>query len=320
MKLIIQIPCHNEEKCLPVTLRDLPEKIDGIDEIETLVIDDGSTDATAAVAEREGVDHIVRLPSKRGLAEAFRKGLEKSLELGADIMVNTDGDNQYSGRDIAKLVAPILEKKAEIVIGCRDIFTIKHFSFIKKMLQKVGSGVVRRFSKTDIPDVTSGFRAYSRDAALRINVFSSYTYTLETIIQAGRKEIPMTSVGIKTNEKLRESRLIKSLPSYIIRSVATILRVYLMYEPMRFFIKTGGLIISLSFLIGARYLYFFFFGVKKGGHLQSLILGAVLFMAGFMLIAIGLLADIIAANRKLNEETLFRMRKSEFSNKVRDKV
>jgi len=320
MKLIIQIPCHNEEMSLPVTLKDLPERIVGIDEIETLVIDDGSTDATAAVAEREGVDHIVRLPFKRGLAEAFRKGLEKSLELGADIIVNTDGDNQYNGEDIAKLVAPILDKKAEIVVGCRDIFTIKHFSLLKKILQNVGSRVVRRFSKTDIPDVTSGFRAYSRDAALRINVFSTYTYTLETIIQAGRKEIPMISVGIRTNEKLRESRLIKSLPSYVIRSVATILRVYLMYEPMRFFVKTGSLIISISFLIGLRYMYFFFFGAKRGGHLQSLLLGAVLFIAGFLLIAIGLLADIIAANRKLNEETLFRVRKREFSSRVKDKI
>ena len=320
MKLIIQIPCHNEEKCLPVTLRDLPKSIDGVDSIETLVIDDGSTDDTSAVAKQEGVDHVVRLPFKRGLAEAFRKGLDRSLELGADIIVNTDGDNQYRGEDIAKLVAPILAKKAEIVIGCRDIFTIEHFSLVKKVLQKFGSSVVRRFSKTDIPDVTSGFRAYSRDAALRINVFSNYTYTLETIIQAGRKEIPMASVGIRTNEKLRESRLIKSLPSYIQRSIATILRVYLMYEPMKFFIKTGSLIISISFLIGLRYMYFFFFAAKRGGHLQSLILGAVLFMAGFMLIAIGLLADIIAANRKLNEEILFRMRKSEFSGRVKDKV
>lgn len=320
MKLIIQIPCFNEEESLPLTLRDLPDRIDGIDEIETLVIDDGSTDATASVAEREGVDHIVRLPFKRGLAEAFRKGLERSLELGADIIVNTDGDNQYKGGDIEKLVSPILDKKAEIVVGCRDIFGIKHFSVIKKMLQKVGSHVVRRFSKTDIPDVTSGFRAYSRDAALRINVFSNYTYTLETIIQAGRKEIPITSVNIGTNEKLRESRLIKSLPSYVTRSIATIVRVYLMYEPMRFFIKGGSLIIFLSSLIGVRYLYFLFFGAKRGGHIQSLILGGVLFMAGFMMVVIGLLADIIAANRKLNEETLFRLKKSELSNKVKDKV
>lgn len=318
MKLIIQIPCYNEEKQLPVTLKDLPKEIEGIDEIETLVIDDGSTDGTVETARANGVDHIRRLPRRKGLAETFRKGLENALELGADIIVNTDGDNQYRGEDIPRLVGPVLKGEAEIVVGCRDIFAIKHFSLLKKMLQRFGSKVVRKFSRTDIPDTTSGFRAYSRDAALQLNVFSNYTYTLETIIQAGRKEIPITYVDIKTNEKLRESRLIKSIPSYIARSAATIMRVYLMYEPMRFFVKTGSFVIFLGSLLGARYLYFLFFGVKRGGHIQSLILCAVLLVAGFLLIVIGLLADIIAANRKLNEEILFRLKKKEILDKTRE--
>ena len=310
MKLIIQIPCNNEETTLPITLKDLPDKIDGIDEIEVLVIDDGSTDGTVSVAEREGVRHILRLPYKRGLAEAFRRGLERALELGADIVVNTDGDNQYCGEDIAKLVKPIIEGEAEIVVGARDIAGIQHFSPLKKLLQKIGSHMVRRFSRTDIPDTTSGFRAYSRDAALKLNVFSTYTYTLETIIQAGRKEIPITHVDIRTNKKLRESRLIKSIPSYIARSVATILRVYLLYEPMKFFTKMGSVMLFLGGILGVRYMYFFFFGVKRGGHLQSLILAAVLLLSGFILMVAGLLADVIAANRKLNEEILYRARKS----------
>lgn len=315
MKLIIQIPCHNEEKTLPLTLKDLPGTIPGIDRIEVLVINDGSTDATVEVAKKEGVDHILDLPYKRGLAEAFRRGLEKSLELGGDIIVNTDGDNQYNGADIAELVQPILERKTEIVVGCRDISSIKHFSIMKKLLQRLGSHVVRKFSRTNIPDTTSGFRAYSRDAALRMNVFSTYTYTLETIIQAGRKEIPITYVNVRTNEKLRESRLIKSIPSYVTRSVATIVKVYLMYEPMKFFMKIGAFITFLGVLLGARYLYFFLFGAKKGGHIQSLILCAILFIIGFVTMAIGLLADVIAANRKLNEEILFRLKKNEIETK-----
>ncbi len=320
MKLVIQIPCHNEEETLPVTLKDLPSSIDGVGTIEKVVINDGSTDNTVAAACGNGVDHIVNLPYRRGLAEAFRQGIEKSLELGADIIVNTDGDNQYKGEDIKKLIKPILDKKADIVVGCRDISTIEHFSPLKKLLQKVGSHVVRRFSRTDIPDTTSGFRAYSRDAALRLNVFSNYTYTLETIIQAGRKEIPITHVEIGTNEKLRESRLIKSLPSYVARSCATMLRIYLMYEPMKFFTKVGTVILSLGALLGVRYLYFFFFTARRGGHMQSLLLGAILFLSGFILVVIGLLADVIAANRKLNEEILFRLKKSGFSDKVRNKV
>ena len=315
MKLIIQIPCYNEEQTLPLTLKDLPGSIEGLDSIEILVINDGSTDDTVAVAKALKVQHILDLPYRRGLAEAFRQGIEKSLELGADIIVNTDGDNQYQGQDIPKLIKPILDKKAEIVIGCRNMSQIKHFSLIKKTLQKAGSHMVRRFSKTNIPDTTSGFRAYSREAALKMNVFSTYTYTLETIIQAGRKEIPITHVDIRTNEKLRESRLIKSIPSYIVRSIATILRVYLMYEPMKFFTKMGSVILFLGGLLGARYLYFFIFGAKKGGHLQSLILAAVFLLSGFILMVAGLLADVIAANRKLNEEILYRLKKQQSANK-----
>lgn len=315
MKLVIQIPCYNEEQTLPLTLKDLPGAIEGVDKIEILVINDGSTDDTVGVAKASKAQHILDLPYRRGLAEAFRQGIEKSLELGADIIVNTDGDNQYRGEDIKKLIKPILDKKAEIVVGCRNMDQIKHFSLIKRTLQKVGSHMVRRFSRTDIPDTTSGFRAYSREAALKMNVFSNYTYTLETIIQAGRKEIPITHVDIRTNEKLRESRLIKSIPSYITRSIATMLRVYLMYEPMKFFVQAGSLILFLGGLLSARYLYFFLFGAKKGGHLQSLILAAVLLLSGFILMVAGLLADVIAANRKLNEEILYRLKKQQSANK-----
>lgn len=311
MKLIIQIPCYNEAKTLPVTLKDLPKTIKGIDKIETLIVNDGSTDGTEEVARSLGINHIVILPKRRGLAYAFKTGLDKAIELGADIIVNTDGDNQYRGEYIPKLVAPILEGRADMVIGCRDISSIKHFSFIKKCLQRLGSYVVRKLSNSNIPDATSGFRAYSRECALRINVFSSYTYTLETIIQAGRTGIPITSIPIMTNEKLRESRLITSIPSYVVRSIATIIRIYLLYEPLKFFSRIGTLIIMISFLIGARYAYFFMFGAKKGGHIQSLLLGAVLFITGFMIIMIGLLADIISANRKINEDILYRLKKKD---------
>ncbi|HNX90591.1 MAG TPA: glycosyltransferase family 2 protein [Candidatus Omnitrophota bacterium] len=309
MKLVIQIPCHNEENTLPVTLRDLPKKIEGVDVIETLIINDGSTDGTVDTAKSNGANHILNMPSKRGLAEAFKKGLSRAVELGADIIVNTDGDNQYKGEDIPLLVRPIIEKRAEIVVGCRDISAIQHFSFMKKMLQKFGSHMVRKFSNTDIPDTTSGFRAYSREAAMQLNVFSEYTYTLETIIQAGRKGIPITHAQIRTNPKLRESRLIKSIPAYIGKSVATMLRVYLMYEPLKFFTRVGGFLLALGAITGVRYAYFFFFAAKKGGHVQSLILGSILCIIGFLVIVIGLLGDIIAANRKLNEETLYRIRK-----------
>ncbi len=308
MKLIIQIPCYNEERTLPVTLKDLPERVEGVDEIETLVINDGSSDATVEVAREQGVDHILNLPSRGGLAEAFREGIERSLELGADIIVNTDADNQYFGQDITKLVKPVLERKAEMVIGCRDIKDIKHFSFMKKSLQRFGSYLVRRFSGTDIPDTTSGFRAYSREAALRINIFSSYTYTLESIIQAGRQEIPVTHVNIRTNDKLRESRLIKSIPSYVTRSAGTILRIYLMYEPLKTFLSIGIIFIIPGVLLILRFLYFHF-TAGRSGLIQSLIIAAVLLIMGFGTVLLGLLGDIISVNRRFNQEILYRLKK-----------
>jgi len=310
MNLIIQIPCYNEANTLPHVLKALPKKISGVNKIETLVINDASTDATVEVARENGVDHILTLPFKSGLAEAFRKGLEKSLELGADIIVNTDGDNQYKGEDVPRLIGPILDRRSEIVIGCRDISSINHFSLVKKILQRVGSCIVRRFSNTDIPDSTSGFRAYSRDAALRLNVFSSYTYTLETIIQAGREEIPISYIDISTNEKLRESRLITNIPSYIMRSISTILRIYLMYEPLKTFFLIGFVPTSLSLVLLIRFLIAHFTR-HQGGHVQSLIIAAVGFIIGFVIIVIGLLGDVISANRKLNEEVLYRLKKRE---------
>lgn len=313
MKLIIQIPCYNEEKTLPLTIKNLPSKIENIDRVETLVISDGSTDATVSVAKELGVNHILELPTHRGLAEVFRRGIEKSLELGADIIVNTDADNQYKGEDIPGLIKPILEKKVDIVIGCRDIANIKHFSLIKKILQKIGSFIVRRFSKTNIPDTTSGFRAYSREAALRLNVFSDYTYTLETIIQAGRKDIPMSFINISTNEKTRDSRLIKSIPGYLARSTATILRIYLMYEPLKSFFRIGLIPIFFSLVLIVRFIIAHFTRVH-GGHVQSLIIAAIAFIIGIIIMTIGLLGEIISANRKLNEEILYRLKKSSLDN------
>lgn len=312
MKLIIQIPCFNEEKTLPQVVRDLPKSIEGIDSIEILVIDDGSTDKTEAVARSLGIKNILSLSKRRGLAHAFKTGLEKSVELGADIVVNTDGDNQYKGEDIALLISPILEKKAQVVIGCRDMDQIRHFSFTKKWLQKIGSHIVRKFSNTDVPDVTSGFRAYSRDAAMRMNIFSDYTYTIESIIQAGRNNLHIESVNIRTNPKLRESRLITSVPRYIIRSVATILRIYTMYEPLKSFFMIALAPILLGSVLVVRFLIYHFTRAH-GGHVQSLILAAVAIMIGCGIIMIGLLGDIVSANRKLDEEILYNLKRQRYS-------
>lgn len=311
MKLIIQIPCHNEEKTLPLVIRDLPKKVESIDEIEVLVINDGSTDRTAEVARSLGVRQIVNISKCRGLAYAFRAGIEKSLELGADIIVNTDGDNQYQGSCVKDLVRPIITKNAQVVIGCRDISSIRHFSFIKKLLQRLGSHFVRKFSNTEIPDVTSGFRALSREAAMRTNVFSDYTYTIETIIQAGRNNLHIEWVQIKTNPKTRESRLIKSTAGYIFRSAATLLRIYLMYEPLKTFFYLGILPIAVSLFFIVRFVIDHFTRARGGGHVQSLVLAAVLFIVGFTTVIIGLLGDIIAANRKINEEILLRLKQRE---------
>ena len=309
MKLIIQIPCLNEEKTLPLVIRDLPKKIDGISKIETLIIDDGSTDRTSHVARELGVDHIIQLASNHGLAHAFMVGLDTALKLGANIIVNTDGDNQYNGCDVPKLIKPILENKAEIVVGDREVEKIKHFSLTKIFLQKLGSWVVRQLSGTSIPDVTSGFRAYSKETAMQINIVSKFSYTIESIIMAGKKNIPITHVAIRTNEKLRDSRLFKSTWGYLKNSIATIVRIYAMYEPLKVFSYIGGTSFFLGFILGCRYLYFFIVE-STAGHVQSLILSAILIIVGFQIILIGLLADLISINREYIENSLHRIKKS----------
>lgn len=310
MKLVIQIPCFNEQETLPVTLAALPREIPGIDQIEWLIIDDGSSDRTVDVAREYGVDHVVSLSRNRGLATAFTTGLEASLSAGADIIVNTDADNQYNAEDISELVKPILAGKAEIVVGERPITETRHFSATKKLLQRLGSWVVRKASGTDIPDAPSGFRAMSREAALQLNVFSSYTYTLETLIQAGRKNMSITSVPVRTNPDLRPSRLLKTISSYVWRSVATIVRIFVIYKPFRFFFLIGVTLLSLGMLIGLRFLYYFATG-DGDGHVQSLILSAVLLGIGFQTILVAFVADLLAVNRRLLEELRYRIRKSE---------
>jgi glycosyltransferase involved in cell wall biosynthesis len=309
-KLIIQIPCYNEEATLGITLSALPRHVTGVDTVEWLIIDDGSTDKTVEVAKAHGIDHVVSLSRHLGLASAFVAGLEASLGAGADIIVNADADNQYSADDIPHLIAPIVARRAEIVIGSRPISTTEHFSPLKKFLQGLGSWVVRIASKTDIPDAPSGFRAMSRAAAMQLHVFNEYTYTLETIIQAGQKGMVVTSVPIRTNEDLRPSRLIKSIPSYIQRQILTILRVFMTYKPFRFFAVPGVILFSLGMLIGLRFLYFYL--TKAGaGHVQSLILAALLMGMGFFLAIVGLLADLISVNRKLLEKLDWRAQKIE---------
>ena len=314
MKLIIQIPCLNEEKTLPLVIRDLPKKIDGISKIETLIIDDGSTDRTSHVARELGVDHIIQLASNHGLAHAFMVGLDTALKLGANIIVNTDGDNQYNGCDVPKLIKPILENKAEIVVGDREVEKIKHFSLTKIFLQKLGSWVVRQLSGTSIPDVTSGFRAYSKETAMQINIVSKFSYTIESIIMAGKKNIPITHVAIRTNKKLRDSRLFKSTWGYLKNSIATIVRIYAMYEPLKVFSYIGGTSFFLGFILGCRYLFFFFIE-STAGHVQSLILSAILIIVGFQIILIGLAADLISINREYIEKSLYRIKKSEANEK-----
>jgi glycosyltransferase involved in cell wall biosynthesis len=310
IKVIIQIPCYNEEDSLGVTLSSLPDRIPGVDIIETLVIDDGSSDRTVEVAESHGVDHIVSFPHNQGLAKAFVAGLEKCIKEGADIIVNTDADNQYNADDIPALIEPIMSGKAEIVVGARPIADIKHFSTTKKILQRLGSSIVRLASRTDIPDVPSGFRGMSRDAAMRLNVFNDYTYTLETIIQAGQKNMAITSVPVRVNEDLRPSRLVKSAPNYIKRAVFTIIRIFMTYKPFEFFTFAGLIFFSFGLLLGLRYMYFYF-TVGGGGHIQSLILAALLLGTGFFLTVIGLIADLISVNRKLLEKLDWRAQQLE---------
>jgi glycosyltransferase involved in cell wall biosynthesis len=310
MKLIIQIPCLNEEQTLPVTLKDLPKKIKGIDIIEYLIIDDGSTDRTVEVARKCGVHHIVSFPRNRGLAAAFRAGIDACLRLGADIIVNTDADNQYCGADIPKLIQPILEGKAEMVVGDRETDKIPHFSKTKKFLQKFGSWVVNKAANADIADTTSGFRAYSREAAMRLNVVSEFSYTLETIIQAGRGKIATANVPIRTNGVLRESRLFKGIRNYVQRSMNTIIRTYTMYRPLNVFLSVGSILTLLGASFFVRFLYFYLNGNGQG-HIQSLIFGSSMLVVGIQIVLIGLVADLIANNRKLLEETLYRVRKIE---------
>lgn len=313
MKLIIQIPCYNEAETLGVTVADLPRHIDGIDEIEYLVIDDGSTDGTALRAKELGVHHIVSFPHNRGLAKGFMAGIDACLRLGADIIVNTDADNQYSGADIEKLVRPVLEGRANMVIGNRKTDGIKHFSPLKKRLQKLGSGVVRKASGTDVADTTSGFRSYSREAAMRLNVLSGYTYTLETIITAGADKNKILSVDIATNPELRESRLFKSMWGYIKRSAATIIRNYVMRRPLKTFLIMASVFVIAALALGVRFIVLACMG-DGAGHIQSLVLMAILAIVGIQIGIFGLLADAVSDCRRVMDETLFHVKRIEYDN------
>jgi glycosyltransferase involved in cell wall biosynthesis len=311
MKLIIQIPCLNEEGTLPETLADLPRHVEGFDTVEWLVIDDGSTDATTDVARECGVDHVVRFTGNKGLAIAFQAGIDAALKLGADVIVNTDADNQYRGDEIAKLVAPIVSRRADVVVGDRMIRNHDEFSRLKKFLQLWGSWVVRQASGTDVPDATSGFRAYSREAALRLNVFSRFSYTLETLIQAGKSDLAVAHIPIATNPKTRESHLFRSTAEYVRRSVGTILRIYAMHEPLRIFISLAAIIGLGGLVLVGRVLWFYFTGPGPTGHVQSLIIGGVLLVFAVQLMVLGVLADLVRANRVIAERSLHRVRKIE---------
>lgn len=317
MKLIVQIPCFNEEETIGITLDALPRQIAGIDTIEYLLIDDGSSDKTVEVARAHGVHHTVIIRRNRGLAKAFMCGLDACIQRGADIIVNTDADNQYNADDVETIVTPILRGEAEIVIGARPIGNIAHWSMAKKLLQKIGSKVVRMASGTQIADAPSGFRAMSREAAMRLNVFDNYTYTLETIIQAGRKNIPIISVPIRTNKDLRPSRLIHSIPEYIRRSLFTVTRIFMTYRPFRFFAIPGLIIFIIGVMPTIRFLYFFFIG-KGGGHIQSLLYSVLCLGAGSALMVTGLIADLIGVNRQLLEDIRTRIRELEYKQSVRD--
>lgn len=318
MKLIIQIPCYNEAETLEIALNDLPKHIDGIDEIEYLIINDGSKDNTVEVAKKWGVHYVVNFRRNKGLAKGFMAGLDACLRNGADIIVNTDADNQYCGEDIEKLVRPIIEGKTDIVIGERPIDQTEHFSPLKKKLQHFGSWVVRKASNSTIPDAPSGFRAYSREAAMRLNVTNEYTYTLETIVQAGREKIAMESVPIRTNGELRPSRLFNSMMGYVKKSMVTIIRAFMMYKPLKFFTIVGLIPFLIGAGLGVRYLIFLCMD-QAGGHVQSLILASILIMMGFMTIIIGLQADIIAANRKILEDIQYKVRELQYERNNKEK-
>jgi glycosyltransferase involved in cell wall biosynthesis len=311
MKLIIQIPCLNEEATLPQTIADLPRQIPGIDEVELLVIDDGSTDRTVEVARECGVEHVVRLTNNKGLAAGFQAGLDACLKLGADVVVNTDADNQYRGADVAKLVAPIVAGKADMVVGDRRVSEIEHFSGAKKGLQRLGSWVVRRVSGTNISDATSGFRAYNREAALQLLVVDNFTYTLESLIQAGKELVAVDEVTVGTNPKTRESRLFGSTSSYVRRNAPAILRIYARYEPLRAFVTAALVVLVLAFAAWMPFLVDWIFNGDSTGHIQSLILGAVLFIAAVQLFALGVIGDLLAGQRVMTQRVFERVRRLE---------
>ncbi len=311
MKLIIQIPCFNEEHTLPLVLADLPREVAGFDAVEWLIIDDGSSDRTIEVARAGGVDHIVRLTNNKGLAAGFQAGLDACLKLGADVIVNTDGDNQYDGKDIPKLVGPILAGKADMVVGDREVHTIEHFSPLKVTLQKLGSWVVRQASSTEVPDTTSGFRAYNREAAIQLIVVSKFTYTLETIIQAGKLLVAVDHVAIRTNPKTRESRLFPSMWSYVRRNSVSIFRIYAQYEPLKVFMSAAIFIGLIAAVVWSRFAWFYVVEGEGKGHVQSLILGAVLFNAAMVLAALGVMGDLLAAQRTMAQRTFERVRRIE---------
>jgi glycosyltransferase involved in cell wall biosynthesis len=318
MKLIVQIPCFNEEETLPQTVADIPRSIQGIDTVEVLIIDDGSSDRTRQMARAAGVDHIVAHRANFGLARAFATGLDACLKLGADLIVNTDADNQYRGADIPKLLAPLLAGEADIVIGDRQTDTISEFSWFKRRLQKWGSALVRTLSGTDVRDAVSGFRAYTRDAALQVNVVSSFSYTIETVIQAGNKALAVRSVPIGTNPKTRDSRLFKSVPQFVYNQASTIFRMYGMYRPLRVFVATGGLFMLVGGIAILRFLYFVLIG-EGDGHVQSVVLGGTFLLLGFFSLLMGLLADLVGNNRRLLELTLEKVRRLELSEAKRDR-
>lgn len=314
MKLLIQIPCLNESETLPLVFQGLPRHIEGISEIETLIIDDGSTDETSTVAKQLGATHIIRNTTTLGLAHTFRRGLDYCLSCGADIIINMDGDNQYPGTEIEKLLVPILEKRADIVIGDRQTNQIAEFSAFKKLLQREGSRVVRILSKTAIRDVTSGFRAFTRDAAIKLTVLSNYTYTLESILQAPSKGLAITDVTITTNPKTRESRLMSSIRSYLAFSVATIIRIFTMYNPFRVFFSLGSICLGIGMIVGLRFVYYY---ITTGGHgkVQSLILAAIALVTGAMILLVGMIADLIQFNRRLSEDILERVKRLELQDR-----
>ena len=313
MKLIIQIPCYNESETLPVTLAALPRSVPGFDNVEWLVIDDGSTDDTVRVAKEAGADYIVRHNRNQGLARAFMTGIRECIRLGADVIVNTDADNQYCADDISALTHPVLNGLADLVVGARPIDSIRHFSPMKKILQKIGSWVVRIVSRTSVEDVTSGFRAFSRKAAGQFVVFSNYTYTLETLIQAGLNNMSVVSIQVRVNQNLRPSRLIKSVPVYIFKSLATIVRIFVIYRPFRFFAAIGLILFGVGFLLGIRFLYYYLAG-HGGGHIQSLVLASVLLGMGFQVIMVAFVTDLLASYRVLLEKISFRQRENDDSN------